>query len=1156
MRNMQPKAGGRGTGFLAGAFVALLAISFLLILPGCRGPLGPPPGLDPDPAPVAGTLSLTVERLGARTILPQEGHTFNLSFVGTNGATRAPIENWDDDPISLDEGTWTLTVTAVVGDYPVASGYRTFDMPAHGAYDLRVQITPVFVGGGYFRWDVCNENLPGASLSVFVYEAAGWPGNVPIEYEEWYFTLELPAGQYIVRFHLSYGGDYTNLIEALHVYGGLTSVFDSLVIDGRYFLRSLLSMMVEYWTGVNFGGLGISYRHFIYVLGIQGVTSDNFSALLGRFRDILDNSDSWDRYAFPGDISYVKQLVDISLVDLAISGEADFISTRKWNNRQEVEDWISATAENTDLGPVNFAWGNAGGAVSHGDTLTLRIGPFSLQPIVFTGHTLGDFISLVGGMTAQGWRYNPIAVGVPVNIGGGQPLRNAGTPALAWIDVDGDIALSMTNRANNWDGLDLSIGELGFTANGVYQMRVTGTMATGAPRIQAVPGYAVVPTTLTWVEGTFTLTTGNLLSAAIPAIAFRVNSETVGVDGNITITGITFERVGEICDICEQYPCACGEAPYERLPGTPGNLNAVRAANVNNIAWDMRDLDDAALRTHFAGTANSRMVNFNHTVGGQTIVFSTDAGYGPGSGGTHDSQGHDWAALTILRPNMNLGLNYVLHITGRAGINGEALTVNPGQMGLFPDRTATMTLTDWGQPLPTPFTITHELTEAQATGTPNVEIRWNMNAPSLNPLPATFAISIDDMVIVRVVATPYEIARAALGAVINTANLHVELLTTPGTWGPFAAALAAARNAMSLYDVGAINTARGNLETTMAALQQVPTNASWQSVLDNFMATGGGHGTQPVTTSDAGITVHGRTVNHQGIGLDVAGMRALNPPDPDIVITGVIQGEGNFQVLREGGNWGEGPVGSYTSVTIDGTAPFVTGTAHRLITNPGASHFTVTRITVGGTCILVLLGAAPIPPASVNVTADGNATTVQAGTTLQFSAAVLPAAASQDVTWSIVPPVDGATISTNGLLDVASTVLANTPINVTATATSTSVSGFATVTVTPAQLATNSADITIGIRQFQDAASGVDLTGVPGTQVSLRNLPPSGLIISVDADGMTIGQVTWVYGGGRSTGNSLTLTASRLTLGTNSVTLIVEIGDNIYSRIITFRVTN
>jgi len=98
-------------------------------------------------------------------------------------------------------------------------------------------------------------------------------------------------------------------------------------------------------------------------------------------------------------------------------------------------------------------------------------------------------------------------------------------------------------------------------------------------------------------------------------------------------------------------------------------------------------------------------------------------------------------------------------------------------------------------------------------------------------------------------------------------------------------------------------------------------------------------------------------------------------------------------------------------------------------------------------------------PTAVTVTAQGSATTVQAGSTLQFSASVAPAGVAQAVTWAVTGHT-GATINASGLLTVAPSVPASTTLTITATATGTTVSNTATVTTTAAPVV-NPAAVTV-----------------------------------------------------------------------------------------------
>jgi len=91
----------------------------------------------------------------------------------------------------------------------------------------------------------------------------------------------------------------------------------------------------------------------------------------------------------------------------------------------------------------------------------------------------------------------------------------------------------------------------------------------------------------------------------------------------------------------------------------------------------------------------------------------------------------------------------------------------------------------------------------------------------------------------------------------------------------------------------------------------------------------------------------------------------------------------------------------------------------------------------------------PVPPLAetATVTAAGNATEVDAGETLQFTAAIAPQDAIQVVQWSVRGHA-GASISANGLLTVAANVPADTVLTITATPNRSNIIGSRRVTVT------------------------------------------------------------------------------------------------------------
>jgi len=179
--------------------------------------------------------------------------------------------------------------------------------------------------------------------------------------------------------------------------------------------------------------------------------------------------------------------------------------------------------------------------------------------------TLGDFVFLFG-MGDRDWQDTPIDTTGAVVVDGDQPLRPSGSPDLGWNMVNGRATLSVTGRTSNYWGIDLLVAHLGFTADGVYQVTVTGTMAAGSsPALGNNPWDAAQPwanaATVERQAGMFTLTSARFALATLnDATAIRVQGT---VNEDFVVTGITIARVDTVCDMpgCGRYPCVlrpCG----------------------------------------------------------------------------------------------------------------------------------------------------------------------------------------------------------------------------------------------------------------------------------------------------------------------------------------------------------------------------------------------------------------------------------------------------------------------------------------------------------------------------------------------------------------------------------------------------------------------
>ena len=395
--------------------------------------------------------------------------------------------------------------------------------------------------------------------------------------------------------------------------------------------------------------------------------------------------------------------------------------------------------------------------------------------------TLGDFISVGGGIDDAAWRGLPIVEGGVVTTEGIGPLAARGEAILTWAEYEGGLVLEVHGGRGANEGIYLLNSVLNFAAGdninftGIIPGDGWGALIINLnPPAHAPEGQVQANDQMATLN--HTLTTANIATLAGGSPLIR----TVGRDFDaFRIHGITITRHGPDCDDCNEYPCACcdecGLPPdqcecgpvcdlcndegcvvcrNERLPGTPENLNAVRDANAGNIAFDMQTLTADGAAEHFAGL-NNRGIVYGHTDADRVIVFVTDFGATANSGGYHDSSGWGWAPLTVLRladvTALELEAGDVLHITGRLGPDGVIPASGAGQMGLRGRAPADwLTMISEDNNLSQTFAISHTLEAGDFAA--NIEIRWNFWGGDMTGNSVTtngFIVSIDDMVIVR-----------------------------------------------------------------------------------------------------------------------------------------------------------------------------------------------------------------------------------------------------------------------------------------------------------------------------------------------------------------------------------------------------------------------
>jgi len=382
MRDTRPLNGSRWKGSLVGVLVLLVAASFLLILPGCRGPLAPPPAANDG---ATGTLSLTLGMSGAdgRTIMPGAGDLrwedfvqFGLDFRPGAATPSADLNRtvYKTDltngytttaPIRMPVGNWTIVVTGYIDragtPTPVAEGRVFFRMDPEedrtGAASPRVYLGPIIGSGlGRFAWEI--SGLADSIYTAFMYvqrDNVNFGSRIDLsDISNRNGYRELPTGEYRVVFRLTNTtGEEVEISEILRVYRNMTSTFDceGFFYPDFMFPIALLDHILRTWRDLqphNLHWAGIGARHFD-ILGIMGVTDGNFYDLTHHRFLALHHQH------VPDSLQDLTEAVDAALI---VRAYEDLIASN-FVTMEAAEIFLDAiTAVNTgDI--INWDWENS-----------------------------------------------------------------------------------------------------------------------------------------------------------------------------------------------------------------------------------------------------------------------------------------------------------------------------------------------------------------------------------------------------------------------------------------------------------------------------------------------------------------------------------------------------------------------------------------------------------------------------------------------------------------------------------------------------------------------------------------------------------------------------------------------------------------------------
>jgi uncharacterized protein YjdB len=403
----------------------LIASLGLFIFSGCPNPIQYASWTDDAQT---GTISLIIAQGSARAIMPSVGlddfDRFEFTFTPGTGVpagiqaytksvndTSAPIN------IMLAAGTWHLVATAFIGELIVARSVgQDVIITAGQNIGAQVLLRPIPEGTGTFRWNInFPEIVSEADIEVWDALEGNKTAATPVrtmtltidnEGISKGYIYDLPSGEYIVVFKLrSTGDENMEIVEALHIYQNLDSIFTGAHIFDDYFAFpiSLFARIRNAWDGTawDFVDAGISWRHFD-LLGIKGISAGNFPGDIQKWFNELTTPAN-----VPTTLVELKALVDAALVGIGSESEdlfGDILDTDNWY-RAAVEEAIRMSdffALNST--PITFEW------ATDGYILTIYAGAYGVEisfitavPLLFINEDGNAIVSGTDLATQLAW---------------------------------------------------------------------------------------------------------------------------------------------------------------------------------------------------------------------------------------------------------------------------------------------------------------------------------------------------------------------------------------------------------------------------------------------------------------------------------------------------------------------------------------------------------------------------------------------------------------------------------------------------------------------------------------------------------------------------------------------------------------------------------
>jgi len=618
----------------------VIAAFFMMMLPGCQNPLTQREG--PGDTGV-GTLTLDIGRLAVgRTILPDYtlDDFYRVSVLITAYDYPYTVvfdelewRNRGTTIIELPEGTWHVHVNAFAYDHggvmdAVAGGSAVVDMMPNARVAATVILRPGHFGFGTFAWEI--PLVPGITIdSLYIWEYSyDGMGDFVYNFVNTYANLSadpvtgivvghvpgLAVGRYIVAFWLSDGeGGYQAVAEILHIYNGLTSTFrpDEIGFDYETLISRILGAfdyyddaddMLAYFASHDITGFHFGLPHYYYYgvpVIMHGVPID-LSEIVPAFVALMDSS------SVPQDRLQLMTLIDAALVYMASTDPGfNIVDLTLAELGQQLEDLIEGLMPNGSV-PDLLLVGNVATVTVGPYQVTVVFHPIDARDVVYTLSSDEYFLTLLDS--------------AGTDLEGTPHLRIPGAPGGANITVSeyqGYNYMLVRGRTADWHGVDVMVGQMsllpGNPAN-VYTVRVSGRVppggATGAVRLQRVPGYATMLSGTPESDGTFILTHTITAAQMDGLIGIRISSATATMDFDIYTIELGTNLPADP-PLPFRVPGADGDLPLS--PITVTITNAVPTATVTVGGTGTITYDIAGLPPNFSATTDDAANTFTIT---------------------------------------------------------------------------------------------------------------------------------------------------------------------------------------------------------------------------------------------------------------------------------------------------------------------------------------------------------------------------------------------------------------------------------------------------------------------------------------------------------------------------------------------------------------